>query len=253
MRDTLQTAAWNFIQEYAQFRQLPLIWQPPVFKFADAADPLFPELRRLVIDSHYLPQDYLPDAASVLSWFIPFVPAVAASNLTGRFPSPEWQSAYNATNAMAEHLNLYLCSIIEQMGYAAAVPTDTGRISESVIFSRWSQRHVAYIAGQGTFGMNNMLISDKGCVGRYFSIVTSLPITPDPRPATERCLYKHSGKCGLCMKRCVADALSPQGFDRKRCSDHCYERRDHLPADGANICGKCVVGLPCSFSSLDPA
>lgn len=32
--------------------------------------------------------------------------------------------------------------------------------------SEWSHRHAAYIAGLGIFGINNMLITNKGCVGR---------------------------------------------------------------------------------------
>ncbi|MGE4277272.1 MAG: hypothetical protein AB7E30_08895 [Lawsonibacter sp.] len=251
MREYLRGAAWSFVQDYALNHQLPMIWEVPILKYAAADDPLFPKLRQIVVDSHYLPQDYLPEASTVLSWFIPFVPSIAQSNLDGPYPSSEWQLAYHATNTMAEELNLHLCQVIGGLGDTAVVPTDTGRISDQQILSRWSQRHVAYIAGHGTFGMNNMLISDRGCVGRYFSIVTTLPLDSDPRPTLERCLYKRSGTCGLCMKRCTVNALSPCGFERRRCFDRCRENRVRGGPNGANICGKCVVGLPCSFSSLD--
>lgn len=78
--------------------------------------------------------------------------------------------------------------------------------------SKWSQRHVAYVCGHGTFGLNNMLISDRGCVGRYYSIITALPIETDPVVTEERCLYKRNGGCKLCVKRCVAEALTEKEF-----------------------------------------
>ena len=111
--------------------------------------------------------------------------------------------------------------------------------------SRWSQRHVAYLAGHGTFGINNMLISDVGSVGRYFSLVTAMDIEPDLPVREERCLWKQDGSCGLCVKRCVAGALTETGFDRFRCLEQCLVNMERYP--GADVCGKCTVELPCSY------
>ncbi|WP_338094171.1 hypothetical protein [Methanorbis furvi] len=39
---------------------------------------------------------------------------------------------------------------------------------------RWSHRHFAVLAGLGTFGVNNMLITRMGCYGRVSSFAASI-------------------------------------------------------------------------------
>ena len=193
-----------------------------------------------------MPEDYLPGAKSVLSWFLPFLPEVGKDNLAGNLSSPRWADAYLVTNGMAAWINEQLVLFIQdEWGADAAIPSDAGMISVDNPRSRWSQRHVAYLAGQGTFGKNNMLISDAGAVGRYFSIVTTLDIKPDAPVTEERCLWKKNGSCGLCMARCEAGALTESGFDRFKCLAQCLVNMERYP--GADVCGKCTVELPCSY------
>jgi len=147
---------------------------------------------------------------------------------------------------MALWVNDRLVELIQnEMGTSAAVPNDAGMISMDNPRSRWSQRHVAYLAGHGTFGLNNMLISDAGAVGRYFSVVTALDVPTDAPVSEERCLWKRDGSCGLCMKRCAAGALTAEGFDRFKCLEQCLVNMQKYP--GADVCGKCTVELPCSY------
>lgn len=244
MKTVLEKAIWDFIAIYCQQKSLPNLWQQPVVKFADAANPLFPQLSTLVIEQHHVPQDYLSTATTVVSYFLPFVRSVGQSNRDHEPCSALWATAYLNANAMAVELNGFLVDVLHKQGVTACVPTDAGMISEAVPKSRWSQRHVAYIAGHGTFGLNNMLISDKGSVGRYFSIVTDLKIQPDPLVQDERCLFKKHGTCGLCVQRCFTGALTTTGFDRFTCLAQCLKNDARYA--GADVCGKCVVELPCS-------
>ncbi|MDO5845413.1 MAG: hypothetical protein Q4Q04_00670 [Methanocorpusculum sp.] len=224
------------------------IWRAPVVKFADASNPLFPELKEIVVPTHYLPQDYLFGAQSVLSYFLPFRRDIGESNSDGAQASRVWMEAYLLTNALAADLNCRLAVFFREHGFSAAVPNDTGMISSAVPKSRWSQRHVAYIAGHGTFGVNNMLISEAGCVGRYYSLVTDMPVMADERPETERCTYKRTGKCGVCLKKCPAGALTSEGFDRFLCLEQCM--KNEMRCAGADVCGKCVAGVPCSYREM---
>jgi hypothetical protein len=48
------------------------------------------------------------------------------------------------------------------------------------VTSNWSERHSAYIAGLGTFCLSYSLISEKGCAGRYGTVVTDLDLEPSP-------------------------------------------------------------------------
>lgn len=77
-------------------------------------------------------------------------------------------------------------------------------------------------------------------------MVTDLPVVPDNIVKEERCLYKSEGICGICAERCVNSALTTTGFDRKKCYEMCEE---NFSIHNSDVCGKCVVGLPCSFRS----
>lgn len=244
MKKKFETIIWELMEAYSKEKQVPNMWEKPVVKFAAAEDPKFLELRELVVPDHYVPTDYLKDAVTVLSYFLPFKREIPKTNVEGTECSKVWADCYLITNDMFIYINEHLVEKIREMGYEAAIPQNAGMISLEVPKSRWSQRHVAYIAGQGTFGLNNMLISDKGSVGRYNSIVTTIAAEADPIPAEERCLYKKDGSCGLCVKRCMAGALTTDGFDRFKCLDMCLENERKYP--GADVCGKCTVELPCS-------
>ena len=51
--------------------------------------------------------------------------------------------------------------------------------------------------------------------------------------------------------RCVGDALSAERFDRKRCYAVCLHNEErHRELGKADVCGKCLAGVPCSF--VDP-
>jgi hypothetical protein len=46
----------------------------------------------------------------------------------------------------------------------------------------------------------------------------------------------------------VNEALFEERFDRARCYAQCLENGENFRVLGkAAVCGKCVVGLPCSF------
>ena len=246
MRQKIEEKIWQLVEQYCRNTDRTVIWRRPVVRFADAANPDFLKLRQIITYDHHVPQDYLPEAKNVLSWFLPFLPELAKENQEGNLSSASWADAYLLTNEMAAWVNERLVSYIrEEMGCEAAVPFDAGMIGTDNPRSRWSQRHVAHLAGHGTFGLNNMLISDTGSVGRYFSVVTAMEIEPDHPIREERCLWKQDGSCGLCVKKCVAGALTETGFDRFRCLEQCLENKSRYP--GADVCGKCTVELPCSY------
>lgn len=246
MRKKLEEKLWELILEDCREHAWQNLWNKPLVRFADAQDPGFSELRNLVDPAHHMPRDYLPGAKTVVSWFLPFRREVGRNNLPGSLSSSQWAEGYLQANEMAARVNKKLAAYIQQeLGWESAVPCDAGMIGPENPVSRWSQRHVAYLAGHGTFGINNMLISDEGTVGRYFSIVTTLDVTPDPRIREERCLRKNNGSCGLCLRRCEAGALTETGFDRFACLSQCLKNMALYP--GADVCGKCTVELPCSY------
>lgn len=234
----IEDFAWTWCDEH----NADYCWRRPLVGLADAESPLFPELRVTAYPGHRLPSDYLPGARTVISYFMPFTEDVVRSNREGGEPSRTWADAYKATNAMAKELNRHIAARLTGLGHRAAVPEDAFEIVDGT-YSVWSQRHVARIAGLGSFGMNNMLITDSGCCGRFFSVITDMECRHDS-PAGERCLRKLGRGCGACMRRCPAHALTDDGFLREACREYCD---GNAGLYGVTVCGKCSACMPCSF------
>jgi len=245
MREQIQREMEQFISDYRKRTGIETDWKKPLIGYADAFHPVIRALRELVSETHYMPEDILPNPTVILAYFLPFREDIGRGNEGGVLPSQTWARAYTDTNTMFPLLNRHLQQVIEGWGYHAATPEAIGTLGPDRIYSNWSQRHIAYAAGLGTFGVNNMLITRDGCCGRYFTLVTDLPIEPDQPLKEENCLYKRNGSCGLCVKRCPAGALHcGAAFDRASC----YQRlRDNETGFAEKVCGKCVVGLPCTF------
>jgi len=223
------------------------IWRPPLVGFAAADDPLFPALRQAVSETHALPQELLSSARTVIAFFIPFADALIESNRGGALASREWAEGYLRTNDLIRRLGDRLTALLRAEGHDAVAPPATHNFDERRLVSDWSHRHVAFIAGLGTFGVNNMLITEAGCCGRLGSLATSLPLPADVRPNTEYCLRRAGASCLYCVDRCVGGALFPDRFERQRCYRICLENAAfHRALGHADVCGKCLVGLPCS-------
>ena len=68
--------------------------------------------------------------------------------------------------------------------------------SNTGISSNWSERHAAYVAGLGTFSLNDALITVNGIAHRVGSIIVATELPATKRPYTGRydyCLYYNSG------------------------------------------------------------
>jgi epoxyqueuosine reductase QueG len=110
------------------------------------------------------------------------------------------------------------------------------------LVSNWSERHVAFVCGLGTFGLSKGLITEKGVAGRFSSIVTDMGLSPSVRPYEG--LYDYCIFCGLCARRCPANAISlDTGKAHEPCEAFLNETRALFsPRYG---CGKCQSGMPC--------
>ncbi len=225
-------------------------WKEPIIGYASANDPLFHQIKGWVSEHHLLPHNILPDAASVIVFFLPFIDDIVTSNIPGRNASYEWGEVYINTNQVIATINASIVEVLTSHTYHCRMTPATHNFNPHDLISNWSHRHVGYIAGIGTFGLNNMLITENGCCGRLGSCVTNYPFEPTPRPASEYCLYKAAGTCQICLKRCVNQAFIDGTYDRFTCYEMCLENDTHLERLGlTDVCGKCVVGVPCSLQN----
>ncbi len=225
-------------------------WRFPVdVGIADVTDPLFEKLREAVAPDHALPRDLLPSAASVVVFFLPFQEALAKENRSETpYASRSWAEAYVATNALIAQICKALQEAFAEEGHESAVTPATHNFDEKRLVSRWSHKHLGYIAGLGTFGLHHQLITRQGACGRLGSLVTSKPMASTERPEAEYCLAKSGHTCTVCARRCIYGALTRDGFDRHRCYAQLLEndrRFADLPL--VDVCGKCVADVPCSY------
>ncbi len=225
---------------------------------AAADDPIFSSFASSeVVGPHFaLPGEWLPGAKSVLSVFFSFTDRVTSSNAREpRRPSPEWLHARIEGQAFIDAVMRALCDALSRAGYAAVVPCDDPRFSSAQregspekcggrrFTSTWSERHVAYACGLGTFGLAAGIITKSGAAGRLGSLVTTLPLPPTPRAYSRFDAY--CTMCGACARACPAGAISMEsGKDHVACSLFLDETRAAFaPRYG---CGKCQVGVPCA-------
>lgn len=245
MDEQIRCLIQDFIHGQSRFQTA---WRRPVVGFADADDPLFENLKTVVAVTHAMPRDFLAQAETVGAFFLPYEPGVGKSNRKGDASSELWARAYIETNQVIHEINQHLQDWFRGQGYDSSIIPATHNFDKELLRSDWSHRHVAYICGLGTFGVNNMLITEQGCGGRIGTFVTDCVIESTPRPAREYCLYKIDGTCGVCIGRCVNGALTKDGFDRYRCYEMCLKNAKAYESLGkADVCGKCVVGIPCAL------
>lgn len=215
--------------------------------YANAFDNEFIKLKELVSPTHALPHDFLSNAQTVVTYFIPFNDDIVKSNINDRYSSKEWSIAYIETNKLILDLNTFIKAELEKLGFNSNIIPATHNFDTKKLISDWSHRHAAVIAGLGTFGINNMLITDKGCCGRVGSFITNMKLEFTQKKKTENCLYKSMNICRKCVDKCVNDSLKIDSFDRHKCYEMCLiNDKFHSDLGIVDVCGKCLVGLPCS-------
>jgi epoxyqueuosine reductase len=243
------------------------LFDPPVLGIASADDAWFQKFKTLLGDYYWTPSEALarvaPDATarSVISWCLPVSePARRANRLESRAPAKLW--AYVRT--FGEHLNTRLRHGAEdrlrQLGFAALAPAVAeGHVVEERegvgLSGCWSERHTAFVAGLGTFGISGGLITRRGIAHRLGSIVTDAVLEPTPRPYGDDpfawCLRTAQGTCGACIARCPAGSIGETMADRDKtaCATHngavYRECRESFGWDGTYGCGLCQTDVPC--------
>lgn len=251
--EKLTMKAEEFVVEYNRAHFDTVLWRTPVVGIADALDTDFQELSEKVVPGHFMPSEILKSAKRVVVIFVPFTKEVVDSNTGGDFSSELWDIAYDVTNEMLGALNKYLCGYLSEQGYASTGEIPPVELGERPVISHWSHRHLGRIAGVGTFGINNMMITEKGCAGRMTSFVTEAELNVTPKMKEEQCLAKRNGTCRQCMERCPLGAITEteNGFtlDKSKCVYQVYDRKKQIAPEisGGTECGKCSCGVYCSM------
>ncbi len=234
VRDTVAADA-----QAASFRE-------PLIGFSSALDPRYTELPQIVGPWIAPPQFFLPTVETILSFFVPFAQEIAEANQQGQQPSRGWAKSYLDANLLIEKVSQTVIQHLANQGIVAAAIPPTHTYDEKTLTSAWSHRSAAYIAGLGSFGVNRMLITKKGCAGRFGSILLAIQLEPDAPAAEENCLYYRDGSCLVCLAQCPTGALQLNGFDKFQCNARLLANAAEFTDLGwCDVCGKCLA-TPCA-------
>jgi len=160
-------------------------------------------------------------------------------------PSIWYHEHYRTINALLDQNAYRIATALTGRGYPSLpVPRD-GYGSIGVLKERpvafFSHRHAAFLAGLGTFGINNTLLTPEfGPRVRFASILTTADIPPDPVIVEDLCI-----RCMRCVEACPVSALGeemyPQGLTDKTA---CATRAEDLNRRFLSPCGLCIRTCP---------
>ncbi len=248
------------------------IFDAPVVGYADGRDPLFAKYKEIIGQFHLTPLEVLQHALdegqlgdhlslerlSVVCWALPISRETRLSNrLETVRPSARWVYTKADGEAFNDALRCEVVAWLQRAGYLAVAPALSPLFQvrppgmERGFTSRWSERHALYVAGLGTFGLSDGLITPVGVAMRCGSVVTNMPLSASPRRYTSHrayCLQLARGNCGECIARCPAGAISEAGHDKAKCARYVSEamaayRQEY--GDKTLACGLCQTGVPC--------
>ena len=243
-------------------------WEECIIGFANGADPVFESFKEHVGEYHYTPIEIFnkefpntsvrPEELTVISWALLQREVTRKENGAEDFyPSRRWVMARFPGEAFNESLRHHVVEEFKNKKIDSVSPIlsafyQTQSNANYFYASNWSERHNAYAAGLGTFGLCDGLITSKGKAHRLGSVVARVRIPPSKRPYkthNEYCLYFTNEKCMVCAQRCPVDAITDQGHDKEKCWDHAggtcatyVEENFGLAGYG---CGLCQTKVPC--------
>ncbi|MCC8166324.1 MAG: 4Fe-4S binding protein [Planctomycetes bacterium] len=218
----------------------------PIFGFGDPDDPVFDELNTPAANVVLRPSEWLPGVKTIISFFLPFTEQVKKGNSRDlSYPSLEWLHARIDGQKVVSALAVSIQTFLKENGHDAVAPGLEAKFlaNYDIYSSNWSERHIAFVCGLGTFGLSKGLITKRGMAGRFCSILTTLALPPTPREYRD--IYEYCNRCGVCVRNCPVQAISLEnGKAHQPCSDFLDDvLAKHDPYYG---CGKCQVRVPCA-------
>ncbi|MCK9362685.1 MAG: epoxyqueuosine reductase [Syntrophales bacterium] len=243
-------------------------WAEPLVGFSRGDDPLYQQFKDDIGPFHWTPQEIFaatfpglqaaPGELTVVSWILPQTEMTRLDNRREKAVSAErWARSRKYGEEFNVKLRDHLARVISETGHEAVAPVNSPawKREESPRFgfaSSWSERHAAFAAGLGTFGLSDGLITPMGKAMRCGSIVVRIAIPPSVRLYTDHhayCLFYLDGSCGKCIERCPAGAITSKGHDKEKCAAYAHnvsskaiQERFGFETSG---CGLCQVGVPC--------
>ena len=243
-------------------------WDDPLVGFSRGDDHLYEEYKKYVGPFHWTPREIFlqtfpeikvaSNDLTVISWILPHTEATKADNRKEKtYPAQRWARARHFGEAANNKLRGHVIAVLKTEGYRAVAPVLSVQWTRKIsdlhgIASTWSERHVAYASGLGTFGLCDGLITARGKAMRAGSVVAQIDVPPAPRLYNDHhayCLFYARGTCKKCISRCPVGAISETGHDKQKCDNYTHGKsRDYIISHygfETDACGLCQTKVPC--------
>ncbi|HOO27143.1 MAG TPA: epoxyqueuosine reductase [Lachnospiraceae bacterium] len=244
---TLEMELYEIVSTIIKNHPKASYYREPVIGYADAEDPLYDQLDEIIGNPQLHPRDMLTGAKTVMVLFLPYSEIVYNSIGRQHLVSSVWSDAYMETNKLLDHIMNVVSEFLSSRGIRSSCEPPTENFDHVSKTARWGHKSNAVIAGIGSFGLNHLLITKKGCMGRMNSLVMDAHIPPTPRTGHEYCLYYQNGGCKACIKNCPSGAIWTDGtIDKKRCDAYLEGKNIH---DWQQGCPQCSLG-PCALKGF---
>lgn len=244
-------------------------WDEPLVGFSRGDDPYYSWFKKDIGEFLFTPYEIFTKTfpavdtdssdLSVICWILPQTEATKSDmRKVARYPA---ERAVLASRANGEIFNQkiarYVADILNSRGYEAVVPVQSEhwgiRMSDKYgKASSWSEKHVAFISGLGTFSLTDTLITELGTAVRIGSVVSRIQIEATGRKYSgynQYCLHFSKGGCMKCAERCPAGAINENGHDKVKCEEYQYQFTSKYINENYKVdtryCGLCQFGVPC--------
>ncbi len=251
------------------FEEPERIFDTPLVGFSSGLDPLYDEYKSHIGNFYFTPLElfaesfpgkkYSAEDLTVVSWIIPSTAVTRKEHgAQKRYPSERWARTRDLGEKFNNAIRIQVVEQLKTAGIAGVAPLlapHWARYSEGPYApcSNWSERHAAYAAGLGTFGLCDGLITPVGKAVRIGSVIAAIQIPPSTRPYDDHhayCLHFTENICRKCIPRCPIKALSQEGHDKKPCMQYVehtmnkYIKKEYGLETYA--CGLCQCNVPCT-------
>ena len=217
------------------------IFSDPIIGIARGNDPIFQKFKEVVGQEHLTPlelwltegqKNLSPSILRIISIVFPFIKKIRdeSKNIIKLsrvlLPAEIYSVGRNYANAFKQETCRKVIEFFGQRGYSAIAGMNSKSFSILVkerFYSTWSERHIAFAAGLGTFSLHEGLITDVGCNIRLASVITDAPLEISPRKSDNpygNCLYYAKGTCRECEEKCPGNAITENGHDKNECYNY---------------------------------
>lgn len=222
---------------------IPIVGFAPVERWENPPEEL-PQHFSKWIPKEFWPQSIYPEAQTVVVIGLPVqLPIVETA------PSIYYHELYETVNILLDEKAYEISNFLTMKGYPSIFLPRDGYGDIEVLLEKplafFSHKHAAFLAGLGSFGLNNVLLTPEwGPRVRFTSIFTTLKLEGNPISGDDLCT-----RCLSCAQNCPVNAIKSEyetetDFPPMINKMNCATRSKKLRKEYRSPCGICIKVCP---------